>query len=218
MVDLDDGPRRFAKADPDFAQAAKGLAVYKPGRGERPLWDYPPDLYRREVAAAVVDEALRWSLVPPTVIRDGPFGLGSLQEFIAAADDEHYFTLLERPEHHHALKAVCIFDLLINNGDRKSGHCLLGLDGRIRAIDHGLSLHAEPKLRTVIWDFAGQAMPTDLLADVEGLISRPEALVGLEPLIDETERAALLRRGAAIVSSGTFPPLRSSRSYPWPLV
>ena len=133
--------------------------VYKPGAGERALWDYPSGLFRRERAVYVVSEALGWGLVPETVLREGPLGPGSLQRFVAADFQEHYFTLLERPEHHDTLRAICLFDLLINNGDRKSGHCLLGTDGRVWAIDHGLCLHDEPKLRTVIWDFVGQPLP-----------------------------------------------------------
>jgi len=112
-----------------------GQAVYKPLRGERPLWDYPAGLYRREVAAWVISEALGWGLVPETICRDGPLGPGSLQRFVEADFSEHYFTLLERPEHHDGLKAICALDLLLNNGDRKSGHCLVGPDGRLWAID-----------------------------------------------------------------------------------
>ena len=148
----------------------EGAAIYKPHRGERPLWDYPSGLYRREVAVYEVSEALGWGLVPETVVRDdGPFGPGSLQRFVAAHFEEHYFTLLERPELHDALRTMCLFDLIVNNGDRKSGHCLLGEDGRIWGIDHGLCLHEEPKLRTVIWDFAGQPVPAERLDDVARL-------------------------------------------------
>ncbi|HVF13831.1 MAG TPA: phosphatidylinositol kinase, partial [Acidimicrobiales bacterium] len=108
--------------------------VYKPAAGERALWDYPSGLFRRERAVYLVSEALGWGLVPETVLREGPLGVGSLQRFVSANFAEHYFTLLERPEHHDALRAIGLFDLLVNNGDRKSGHCLLGTDGRIWAI------------------------------------------------------------------------------------
>ncbi len=193
-----------------------GLAVYKPLRGERPLWDYPEGLYRREVAAYLVSEALGWGLVPETVLRDGPLGPGSLQRFVDADFAEHYFTLLERPEHHDALKAVCTFDLVVNNGDRKSGHCLLGQDGRLWAIDHGLSLHTDPKLRTVIWDFAGQQVPEDRLEALARLAaSPPSALAGL---VHDAEVEALAARAAAVVRRPVFPPVRSPRAYPWPLV
>jgi uncharacterized repeat protein (TIGR03843 family) len=193
-----------------------GNAVYKPARGERPLWDYPSGLYRREVAAYVVSEALGWSLVPETVVRDGPLGPGSLQRFVPAHFEEHYFTLLERPEHHDALRAICVFDLLVNNGDRKSGHCLLGEDGRVWGIDHGLCLHDEPKLRTVIWDFGGQPVPESLLEDVSRLaVSPPAALTGL---VSPEELEALVARAAAVVRRPVFPQAHSGRAYPWPLI
>jgi uncharacterized repeat protein (TIGR03843 family) len=192
------------------------LAVYKPLRGERPLWDYPSGLYRREAAAYVVSEALGWGLVPETVVREGPLGTGSVQRFVPAHFEEHYFTLLERPEHHEALKVICLFDLLVNNGDRKSGHCLLGEDGRLWAIDHGLCLHAEPKLRTVIWDFAGEPLPAGRLDDVARLAAAPPA--ALDGLLAAEERDALAARAAALVRRPLFPPARSGRAYPWPLV
>ena len=193
-----------------------GAAVYKPARGERPLWDYPSGLFRREVAAYVVSEALGWGVVPETIVRDGPLGPGSLQRFVPADFRQHYFTLLERPEHHDALRRICVFDLLINNGDRKSGHCLLGEDGRIWAIDHGLCMHDEPKLRTVIWDFAGEPVPEALVQDASRLaVSPPEALAGL---VSEEEIDAMVARAAALVRRPLFPVVRSDRAYPWPLV
>jgi uncharacterized repeat protein (TIGR03843 family) len=190
--------------------------VYKPARGERPLWDYPSGLFRREVAAFVVSEALGWGLVPETLVRDGPLGPGSLQRFVPADFREHYFTLLERPEHHDALRRICAFDLVINNGDRKSGHCLLGEDGRMWAIDHGLCMHDEPKLRTVIWDFGGEPVPGALVDDISRLAaSPPRELVGL---VTADEVDALVARAAALVRRPVFPVARSGRAYPWPLV
>lgn len=195
----------------------EGAAIYKPHRGERPLWDYPSGLFRREVAVYVVSEALGWGLVPPTVLRgDGPLGEGSLQRFVPARFEEHYFTLLERPELHDALQAICLFDLVVNNGDRKSGHCLWGDDGRIWAIDHGLCLHDEPKLRTVIWDFAGLPLPPGRLDDVARLAAGPP--VALAGLLEPTELDALTERAAAIARRPTFPAAGSGRAYPWPLV
>ena len=193
-----------------------GNAVYKPLAGERPLWDYPPGLFRREIAAYEVSEALGWGLVPETVEREGPFGIGSVQRFVDADFDEHYFTLLERPEHHDALKAVCTFDLLVNNGDRKAGHCLLGDAGRIWAIDHGLCLHAHPKLRTVIWDFERQPIPVDLMEDVARLALDPPP--ELADVVAAVEVEALVARAAALVKKPVFPAARSARSFPWPLV
>jgi uncharacterized repeat protein (TIGR03843 family) len=190
--------------------------VYKPGAGERALWDYPSGLFRRERAVYLVSEALGWGLVPETVLREGPLGAGSVQLFVAADFAEHYFTLLERPEHHDALRAICLFDLLVNNGDRKSGHCLLGTDGRVWAIDHGLCLHDEPKLRTVIWDFAGQPLPPDRVDDVSRLaINPPEEL---RHLLSADELDALVARATGLVRRPFFPPPRTQWSYPWPLV
>ncbi len=192
-------------------------AVYKPLRGERPLWDYPTGLYRREVAVYVISEALGWGLVPETVLRDdAPFGPGSLQRFVPAHFEEHYFTMLERPELHDCLKTICLFDLVVNNGDRKSGHCLLGEDGAIWAIDHGLCLHEEPKLRTVIWDFAGQPLPPARLDDVARLAAAPPR--ELSSLLEVDEVDALVARAAALMRRPVFPVVTSGRAYPWPLV
>jgi uncharacterized repeat protein (TIGR03843 family) len=195
-----------------------GKAVYKPYRGERDLWDFPDGLFIREVAAYVLSEVLGWGLVPETVMReDGPLDGGSYQRFIEADFEQHYFTLLEDPVHHDALRRVAVFDLLANNADRKSGHCIIDGDGRIWAIDHGLCFHDEPKLRTVIWDFAGEPIDPDLLADVERVASAPPA--DLRGLLSEDEVTALARRAAAVVRSARFPdPSPSRRPYPWPLV
>ena len=195
-------------------------AVYKPRRGERPLWDFPEGLFLREVAAFLLSEELGWGIVPETVARvDAPLGPGSVQRFVPADFTQHYFTLLEQPEHHDALRTVAAFDLVANNADRKSGHCLLGDDGRIWAIDNGLCFHAAPNLRTVIWEFSGQALPARLLADIERLAATVEELPGLEELLRPAEIAALARRASMVARRGVFPdPGVSHRSYPWPLV
>ena len=194
-----------------------GLAVYKPQRGERPLWDFPPGLCKREVAAYQLSEALGWALVPPTVLRDGPLGDGSLQLFVQADFEQHYLTLLEREEHRAQLQQICVFDLLANNADRKSGHCLLGPDGRIYAIDNGLTFHVEPKLRTVIWDFGGEPIPGDMLAALRHLLDRgvPEPLAAL---IEPDEQEALMARCKGLTRRGRFPKDASGMRYPWPLV
>jgi len=197
-------------------EGASEMAVYKPERGERPLWDYPRGLFRREIAAFVISDALGWGVVPETIERDGPYGPGSLQRFVDADFREHYFTLLERPEHHDALKAICTLDLVINNGDRKSGHCILAEDGSIFAIDHGLCLHEEPKLRTVIWDFAGEPIPAHRLAALKKIMVDPPS--GLEGLLTDDEIEALIQRAAAVVANPVFPEQHWGRSIPWPLV
>jgi uncharacterized repeat protein (TIGR03843 family) len=193
-------------------------AVYKPHQGERPLWDFPGGLFRREVAAFELSEALAWDVVPLTVLRsEGPMGEGSLQDFVDADFEQHYFTLYEVEEHHDQLRAMCVFDLLANNTDRKSGHCLVRADGHIYGIDNGLSFHQEFKLRTVIWEFGGEPIPDRLLDDVQRLLDDglPPALTDL---LDAFEAEALLDRAQAVVDDGTFPIDRTGRRYPWPLV
>ena len=193
-------------------------AVYKPYRGERPLWDFPDGLFKREVAAYELSEALGWHLVPLTVLRtEAPLGEGSLQQFVETDFEQHYFTLYESDEHRDELQALCVFDLLANSTDRKSGHCLLGADGRIYAIDNGLSFHQEFKLRTVIWEFGGEPIPAPLLDDVSRFVD-DGVPAPLASLLDPFERDALLTRARAVVRDATFPVDHSGRRYPWPLV
>jgi len=198
-------------------EGATAFAIYKPERGERPLWDFPPGLYKREVAAYRLSEALGWGLVPPTILRDGPHGIGSFQLFIHADFEQHYFTLLERPELRAQLMRICLFDLVANNADRKGGHCLLGDDDRIYAIDNGLTFHVEPKLRTVIWDFGGETIPREATDAIRRLLDEglPQPLA---ELLDPDEREALLGRGKALARRGRFPKDASGMRYPWPLL
>jgi uncharacterized repeat protein (TIGR03843 family) len=193
-------------------------AVYKPRQGERPLWDFPSGLCQREVAAYELSAALGWDLIPLTVLRgDGPLGEGSMQRFVDADFEQHYFTLLEDDRHHDAFRRLCVFDLLANNTDRKSGHVLVDADDHIWGIDNGLSFHHEFKLRTVIWDFAGEPIPEELVRDVSRLLETglPESLVRT---LDPFERDALQTRARAVVAEGTFPVDATGRRYPWPLV
>jgi uncharacterized repeat protein (TIGR03843 family) len=196
---------------------ATTLAVYKPEQGERPLWDFPPGLFRREIAAYLLSEALGWGLVPPTAPREGPYGEGSLQLFVPADFRQHYFTLLEQAEHREALQRICLFDLVVNNADRKSGHCLYVPDDRIYAIDNGLTFHAESKLRTVIWDFGEEPIAPALLEDVRRVLDNgpPPALADL---LDPDELRALKRRARGLLRSGRFPVDQSGLRYPWPLI
>jgi uncharacterized repeat protein (TIGR03843 family) len=197
---------------------AGALAVYKPEQGERPLWDFPPGLYRREIAAYLLSEALGWGIVPPTAARDdGPYGEGSLQLFVPADFRQHYFTLREAAEHHDALRRICLFDLVANNADRKSGHCLLVPGDRIYAIDNGLTFHAEPKLRTVIWDFGEEPITPALLEDLRRLLS-DDLPAALTALLDPDEQRALKRRARGLLRTGQFPVDRTGHRYPWPLV
>lgn len=195
----------------------RARAIYKPGIGERPLWDFPSGLYQREVAAFELAAATGLAVVPETVLREGPFGEGSLQRFIDANFAEHYFSLLEGSEHHDALRLVGGFDLLANNADRKAGHLLLGPGGKIWGIDNGLCFHAEDKLRTVIWDFAGEPLPEAVLEAAARVASRvPEPLARL---LDRREVNALRVRARELLKRPVFPaPDLDEHCYPWPLV
>jgi uncharacterized repeat protein (TIGR03843 family) len=155
--------------------------------------------------------------VPPTVCRDGPYGEGSLQLFVPADFEQNYFTFREAPEHRERLERICLFDVLANNADRKGGHCLLGEDGAVYAIDNGLTFHTDWKLRTVIWDFGGAPVPAALLDDVRRVLRRsvPPAL---GDLLDRDERTALIERARAVLRAGRFPEDETGRRYPWPLV
>jgi uncharacterized repeat protein (TIGR03843 family) len=196
---------------------ANALAVYKPEQGERPLWDFPPGLYRREIAAYLLSEALGWGLVPVTTRREGPLGDGSLQLFVPADFRQHYFTLLEMEEHRATLQRICLFDLVANNADRKSGHCLLVPGDRIYAIDNGLTFHAEPKLRTVIWDFGEEPIAPALQEDLHRVLgdALPPALAGL---LDPDEQRALQRRARGLLRTGHYPVDKTGLRYPWPLI
>ena len=193
-------------------------AVYKPERGERPLWDFPAGLWKREIAAWVLDDALGWDLVPVTVRRDdAPLGVGSVQRFVDADFEQHYFTLLEDDANHAQLERMCALDLIINNTDRKGGHCLVDGDGHIWGIDNGLSFAVEFKVRTVIWDFAGDPIPDELRESVADLLDRGLP-AELEELLDPFERDAITARARAFTHASCFPTDPSGRRYPWPLV
>jgi uncharacterized repeat protein (TIGR03843 family) len=205
----------------------RDLAVYKPKRGEAPLWDFPPGtLHRREVAAWVVSEALGWDLVPATVLRvDGPFGPGSLQRYVPHDPQRHYFTIMEEDQQGlvEQLLAMVVFDLVIDNADRKGGHVLVeDLAGRerIRLVDHGVSFNVDTKLRTVAWDFAHQPVPGELRRDVARFGKDLDGEIGerLAALLAEDEVAVLRARVPRIAALETFPPPLGPRPFPWPLV
>ncbi|MCU1369233.1 MAG: phosphatidylinositol kinase [Ilumatobacteraceae bacterium] len=208
----DDG---VAPIDPESEALAR--AIYKPHAGERPLWDFPDGLYRREVAAYELARAIRWDVVPPTVERSGPFGIGSVQQFIDADFEQHHFTLVEDEANHPQLMRMCAFDIVANSTDRKGGHVLIDGGGHLWGIDNGLCLHAEFKLRTVIWEFGGEPLPADLAEDLCAFVERPlpEALADL---LDPLERDALRTRARALVAEGRFPVDHTGQRVPWPLV
>ena len=191
-------------------------AIYKPTRGERPLWDFQPGLHRRELAAFALSEAIGLCAVPATVVRDGPLGEGSFQWFVEADQEEHYFTIFEQhPELHDQLRAIAVFDLIANNTDRKSGHCLL--EGpKVWAIDHGLCFAADFRLRTVIWEFAGEPIPDDLRALADSV--RRSVPLEVATLLTDEEVAATRARAGVIADDGCFPVDPTGSRYPWPLV
>ncbi len=196
------------------------LAVYKPSKGERPLWDFPGGLFRREVAAYVLSETLGWGLVPETVERhEGPFGPGSVQRFVHEDGTSHYFTLRDEPRWHPALMQLCAFDIVANNADRKSGHVLLA-EERLWAIDNGLCFNRDDKLRTVIWDFGGAPLEGAVQDDLAKLAhDGPPA--ALSDLIEPSEVAATLDRVDWLLSLRALPELVDDGGwppYPWPLV
>ena len=192
--------------------------IYKPHIGERPLWDFPDGLWKREVAAYELSHALGWEVVPFTVGReDAPHGTGSVQRFIDADFEQHYFTMLEEEETHDQLQRMAVFDFVCNNTDRKGGHCLIDDVGHIWGIDNGLSFHAEFKLRTVIWDFGVEEIDGQLLADLQSLVD-----TGLNDavkrLLGTFEHDAVLGRARALIREGVLPIDESGHRYPWPLI
>lgn len=211
-------------------------AVYKPSRGERPLWDFPTGtLSLREYATFLVSDALGWDLVPPTVIRNGEHGPGSVQLFIDHDPEQHYFSLEEEPVFRSSLQKMVLLDIVINNADRKGGHVIIGADnhadlsagpsahGRLWGIDHGICFHHEYKLRTVIWEFAGMEIPQELQSDLQRLhqqlTDKDEPLrAQLARLLSRVELSALEKRLQILIGQGVFPQPGPGRHYPWPPV
>jgi uncharacterized repeat protein (TIGR03843 family) len=205
--------------------AALGVhGVYKPRSGERPLWDFPTGtLANREAAAYLVSDFLGWGLVPPTVLReDGPMGPGSVQLFVPHDPELHYFVLVEDRDNHPTLARMALFDLVVNNADRKASHVLLGDDGLIRGCDHGLTFHLDPKLRTVIWELGGRTIPAQdrrdlgrlasVLEDAEHPLTRR-----LQDLLTPAEVDGLRQRATILRGLRSLPDVDPDRRpYPWP--
>lgn len=192
-------------------------AIYKPERGEQPLWDFPGSLFMREIAAFVLSEQLGWGHVPPTIEVDGPAGIGSLQLFVPANFEEHYFTILDDVQFHQAFREICAFDFVANNTDRKAGHILLDDENELWCIDNSLCFHQEFKLRTVVWDFAGEQLPDYISESLQRFLDD-----GLSPelaeLLTAFEGDATLTRARALLQNGEFPSDPTGRRYPWPMV
>ena len=202
------------------SSGASCRAIYKPCRGETPLWDFPDaTLYKREYLTYLLSVALGWDIVPATVIRDGPYGVGSMQLVVDARDDRHYFNLAD--QHPDAMMRIAILDCLINNADRKGGHILLDAQDGIWAIDHGLSFSPGRKLRTVMWDLEDRPIPGALKQDLA-------VLRGSVPLREEMaahlfpEEIVAFDERIALVLAAATPPFRNladlQRPYPWPVI
>ncbi len=198
------------------------MVIYKPRSGEHPLWDFPDGtLCLREVAAWETAQSLGWNIVPPTVLREGAHGPGSVQFFVEHDPELTYFTF--PPEIQPQLRRLSLFDHIVNNADRKGGHCLLDGQGQLWGIDHGVTFNADHRLRTVIWDFAGEEIPSPLLGDIEGLRARLDDSESalhrrLATLLDKSEIAALQRRVARLLQLGRWPQPGHGPNVPWPPV
>ena len=195
-----------------------GLAIYKPRNGEIPLWDFPSGtLYKRECAAYLLSEILGWDFIPYTLIREGPYGIGSVQHYVEHDPKQNYYTLEIEGETERAeeLRQVACFDLVANNTDRKAAHVLMGLEGKLWGIDQGLTFHADTKIRTVIWDFAGDPIPETLLKTLEKFcreLGHPQGRIQelLDLLLPE-EIEALHRRLQWVLTERAYPDLPGRR-------
>ena len=229
-----------------LAQIGDVRVVYKPVAGEKPLWDFPDGtLARREVAAHRVSEATGWGVVPRTWLRDGPLGPGMVQLWqepdrdqdpvdvvpSAAVPAAGWRTVLEGGdeqgdpvtlvhEDSPALRRMCVLDVLLNNADRKGGHVLPQADGRRLGVDHGVTFHVEPRLRTVLWGWLGDPLDAEERAGVERVRAALDGDLGRElaGLLADDEVAALVARCDRLLAQGVFPgPEGEMPAVPWPL-
>ena len=208
LVRIDAGPGKYLRA------------IYKPRDGERPLYDFASGtLYEREYGAYILSRCLGWPDVPLTLIRDGPYGPGSVQLYVESDPDVTYFDLVD--ENTPKLLPFAVFDVIANNADRKAGHCLLGKDGKIWSVDHGLTFHSIFKMRTVMVEFWGRPIPRPLVDDMVALTGLIESKQGMANILWEMftdrEMAALLKRLEIVVNDPVIPRLDPRRDVPWPL-
>jgi uncharacterized repeat protein (TIGR03843 family) len=201
-----------------FHQGLSTKGIYKPVAGERPLWDFPDgNLAQRERAAFLADQLLGYDHVPHTVLRDGPFGLGMVQQWIdidESIDLEEYFQR-DDPQ----LRQVALFDAVINNTDRKIGHLIPDANGHLYICDHGVTFHSDDKLRTVLWQWAGERFSDNEVKDLERLLKQLETdeAAELRELITESEFMALQQRLVSLIDRGAFPePNPEWPHIPWP--
>jgi hypothetical protein len=213
----------IALASPEFEEP--GLAIYKPRRGEAPLWDFPDGtLFKRERAAYLLARFLGWPAIPPTIIRDdGPYGPGAVQVWIDNVRGEHFFTMRDRGG--FDFRDMVAFDWITNNADRRGGHCLLAKDGRVWSIDHGLTFNALPRMRSVIWEYVGEPLPDPVCSGLESLLMALEAPFGevaeIATLLAVEEMEELRIRTARLLRGGHFPDFPEGANYrpvPWPPV
>lgn len=199
------------------------MGVYKPRQGERPLWDFPDGtLCNRETAAYLTSEALGWRIVPPTMLREGPRGIGSVQLFINHDPEAHFFTF-DKSTVIDQLQRMAAFDAVTNNADRKGGHCLIDEDSHIWGIDHGLTFNSSHKLRTVIWDFAGKPIPQDIMDNLDTLCkalddTKNSYTMALSKLLNDAEIRMIRIRVQRLLNTGTYPLPGSGPNRPWPPV
>ncbi|WP_406277166.1 SCO1664 family protein [Nocardia sp. NBC_00881] len=235
---------------PDDANGLPLRVVYKPIRGEQPLWDFPDGtLAGREVASYLISEAIGWALIPETILREGPFGPGMVQRWVEGVDNhteqgnrldlidlcpagaipEGFCEVLRALDQEgnevsliHAddprLQRMAVLDVLLNNADRKGGHALEGVDGQVYGVDHGICLHAEHKLRTVLWGWAGQPISDGLIADLTAFAKElPGAFADtLSEHITDAEIDALTERTRRVLDDPVMPVPRTARPIPWP--
>jgi uncharacterized repeat protein (TIGR03843 family) len=183
-----------------------------------PLWDFPDGtLANRERAAFLVSEASGWDVVPPTVLRDGPYGRGMVQLWMDIDDETDVVEMIRHD--HPALRPMAIFDAVVNNADRKAGHILPMPDGSIHGVDHGVCFSAQPKLRTVLWGWMGTPIEAEEIAVLRGLRDSLGGSLGAElrALLSEREVAATRRRVDRLLEDGCFPvPDPDRPAIPWP--
>ncbi len=195
------------------------LGVYKPRRGERPLWDFPGGtLYRREYAAYLVSQAIGWPFIPLTIIRDGPHGVGSMQLFVEAEPPRSIREIQDPTD--LSLARIAAFDFITNNADRKAGHILRDAAGKLWGIDQGLCFNVDPKVRTVLIHYCGEPLPRVVLRELEAFRTDPRRVDGLLQVLrrglDADEVDVFLRRVDYVLERGSFPTISGRRGVPWP--
>ena len=201
----------------DGAESDEIRVIYKPVEGERPLWDFPDgNLANREYAAFLISEIAKWNLVPTTILREGPFGPGMVQQWIDI--DETVDLALFYSQDQPLLRKLALFDAVINNTDRKIGHLLPTADGKLMGCDHGVTFHHEDKLRTVLWQWAGMALSDQEKIELRKLVEEIlKEQVVFQELLTEIELRALFARIERLISSGIFPePSDEWPAVPWP--